>query len=251
MNCKDLEALLDPYLDGELDAAQRGGVEQHLEGCAACRRRLEDLRALHEALQSADLRFQASDTLKQRLRGELAKAAAREARPRWPRYAAAAAVFAVALAIGWAFLPFGHGGEDENDAMADAAIAEHAQALTGRHLTDLASADPTAVQSWFSGKLAYRPPVPDLVAQGYTLVGARLDHVEDEPAAALVYLHNANYVTVFVCPALKAGDTDLDADNDSGYNIVYWTQGTLSFWVVGKLDPAELKRFSESLRASI
>ena len=251
MNCKELEALLDPYLDGELDAAQRSSVDQHLEGCADCRHRLDDLRALHKALQSPALRFQASDTLKQRLRGELAKAAAREARPRWPRYAAAAAVFAVALTLGWVFLPLGHGGEDENDAMADAAIAEHAQALSDKHLTDLASADPAAVQSWFSGKLAYSPPVHDFAGEGYTLVGARLDHVKDEPAAALVYMHQADYVTVFVCPALKAGDTDLDADNDSGYNIVYWTKGSLSFWVVSKLDPAELKRFSESLRTSI
>jgi anti-sigma factor RsiW len=251
VNCKDLEALLDPYLDGELDAAQRSSVEQHLESCADCRRRLDDLRALHKALQSPDLRFKASDTLKQRLRGELAKAAAHEARPRWPRYAAAAAIFAVALTLGWVFLPFGHGGEDENDAMADAAIAEHAQALTTKHLTEFASTDPAAVQSWFSGKLAYSPPVRGFAAQGYTLVGARLDHVKDEPAAALVYQHGADYVTVFVCPALKAGDTDLDADNDSGYNIVYWTKGSLSFWVVGKLDPADLKRFGESLHASI
>jgi len=251
LNCKELEALLDPYLDGELDTAQQSSVEQHLEGCADCRHRLEDLRALHKALQSKDLRFQASDTLKQRLQGELEKAAAREARPRWPRYAAAAAVVAVAVTLAWVFLPLGHGGEDEDDAMADAAIAEHAQALSAKHLTDLVSADPAAVQSWFTGKLPFNPPVHDFAAQGYTLVGARLDHVKDEPAAALVYQHGADYVTVFVCPALKAGDTDLDADNDSGYDIVYWNQGALSFWVVGKLDPAELKRFSESLHASI
>jgi anti-sigma factor RsiW len=92
--------------------------------------------------------------------------------------------------------------------------------------------------------------VHDLSAQGYTLEGARLDHVKDTQAAALVYRHGDDVVTVFVCPAEKAGDTDLDADADSGFNIVYFTRGKLSFWVVGKLDPAELKRFGESLRAS-
>lgn len=246
MTCRELEALLHPYLDGELDADARAGVESHLQGCLGCQRQLQDFRRLHQMFQDPALRYAASDTLKQRLKAGLGQAAARKARrPALWAGAAAAAVFVGVIT----FTLMPRGG-DEDDAMADAAIAEHAQALSSRHLTDLASSDPAAVQSWFSGKLAYTPPVHDFSAQGYTLEGARLDHVEDLQAATLVYRHGDELVTVFVCPAGKAGDTDLDADADSGFNIVYWTKGTLSFWVVSKLDPAELKRFGESLRAN-
>ncbi|MGE5625769.1 MAG: anti-sigma factor family protein [Bacillota bacterium] len=245
MNCKDLEGLLDPYLDGELDPAQRSLVDQHLEGCADCPRRLEGLRALHQALQSPELRYQASDTLKARLRNELLKAAAREARPKWPRWAAAAAVAVLAAGLGW-FYMVPHGG-DVDDTMVDAAVDQQQDAVKSGHLTDLASSDPKTVQTWFSGKLAYVPPVPDLSARGYTLAGARLDTVKGEPAAALTYKHSDDVVEVFVCAA-QHGDTDLDTDNDDGYNVVYWTKGPLSFWVVSKIAPADLKQLGESLR---
>ncbi len=37
---------LSPYLDGELEGTEAGALEAHLQGCAACRRELEQLRAL-------------------------------------------------------------------------------------------------------------------------------------------------------------------------------------------------------------
>ena len=40
------------YFYNELDAAERGRVDVHLRGCAACRQRLDDLRAIRRALAS-------------------------------------------------------------------------------------------------------------------------------------------------------------------------------------------------------
>jgi hypothetical protein len=42
------EGLLHAYLDGETAGAERSGLEQHLEGCAECRDRLEQARALRD-----------------------------------------------------------------------------------------------------------------------------------------------------------------------------------------------------------
>lgn len=252
MNCQELEALLNPYLDGELDPAQRRDVEQHLPGCPGCTRGLANLRALHTAMQSPELRFKASDTLKQRLKNKLQEADARANRPQWPRWAAAAAVAVLVVGLGWNILPHGGtGAESDDDAMVDAAVDQQQAAVKSAHLTDLASSDPKAVQTWFSGKLAYAPPVPDLSAQGYTLVGARLDKVKDQPAAALTYRHGDDVVTMFVCAADKPGDKDLDTDSDDGYQIVYWTKGSLSFWVVSKLDAAQLMQIGTSLKQTV
>ena len=44
MNCEQVRNLLDEYLDGELAAAQRASVDEHLAGCAPCRAELEILR---------------------------------------------------------------------------------------------------------------------------------------------------------------------------------------------------------------
>jgi anti-sigma factor RsiW len=222
-------------------------VDEHLPGCAACRRELEQLRALHVALQKPELRYAASDTLRQRLQNELHREAARPPRGRWLSMGAAAAiVVAVAVAVTVSMHQHGTGAADD-DAMVDAAVDQQQQAFKTNHLIDLTSAHPSAIQNWFSHNLAFTPPVPLLSAQGFDLVGARVDQVKNEPAAVLVYRHGVDYVSVYVCPA-QHGDTPIDTDSDDGYQVVYWTKGRLSFWVVSKLDAASLKRLGESLR---
>ncbi|HEY3645653.1 MAG TPA: anti-sigma factor [Gammaproteobacteria bacterium] len=255
MKCQDCEELLHPYLDGELDAARRGAVDEHLRSCAACREELKQLQMLRRALQLPELRYGASETLRHHLLSQLKKADARERRPAWPAWGAAIAAGVLAVALFWNFAP--HGGApaqpqlaDVDDAMVDSAVDQQQDALKDKHLTDIASADAKTVQSWFSGKLAYTPPVPDLSAQGYTLVGGRLDKVKDEPAAALTYQRGDEVVTVFVCSA-QHGDKDLDTDSDDGYQVVYWTKGSLSFWVVSKLDMDHLKTLSTALQHTV
>jgi len=48
--CTSHQLLLSAYADGEVDAKQRAQVELHLSGCADCRTRLDDLKALSQAL---------------------------------------------------------------------------------------------------------------------------------------------------------------------------------------------------------
>ena len=250
MKCQESQELLHPYLDGELDAAQRGSVDEHLKSCQDCRQALDGLQALSRALQDPALRYPASDTLRQRLKVQLAKAEARERRPAWPAWGGAIAAGVLAVALFWNYLPHGNtapGAEDVDDAMVDSAVDQQQDALKDQHLTDIASADAKAVQAWFSGKLAYTPPVPDLSSQGYTLVGGRLDSVKGEPAAALTYQHGDDQVTVFVCPALH-GDKGLDTDSDDGYQVVYWTKGPFSFWIVSKQDLDHLTAVGTALQ---
>jgi anti-sigma factor RsiW len=252
LKCQDCEELLHPYLDGELDAARRSAVDEHLQSCAACREELKQLQMLRRVLQNPELRYGASETLRQRLLNELKKADARERRPAWPMWSGAIAAGVLAVALFWNYMP--HGGApatapvaDVDDDMVDSAVDQQQDALKDSHLTDIASADAKTVQSWFSGKLAYTPPVPDLSAQGYTLVGGRLDKVKGEPAAALTYKHGDDVVTLFVCAA-QHGDKDIDTDSDDGYQVVYWTKGSLSFWVVSKLDLDHLKPIGSAIQ---
>ncbi|MEJ2183836.1 MAG: DUF2275 domain-containing protein [Nitrospirota bacterium] len=43
MNCNDIRNRLSDYLDGEASAEERKAVEEHIEGCPACRRELSEL----------------------------------------------------------------------------------------------------------------------------------------------------------------------------------------------------------------
>jgi hypothetical protein len=49
-SCRDVEALLSPYLDGELEPEDARRVQEHVGSCAACRSRLESARAAERAL---------------------------------------------------------------------------------------------------------------------------------------------------------------------------------------------------------
>lgn len=48
--CDRFQMLLSAYADGEVTAKERGQVELHLSGCADCRARLSDLKALSAAV---------------------------------------------------------------------------------------------------------------------------------------------------------------------------------------------------------
>lgn len=247
MTCQELEHQLHPYLDGELNAAERADVERHLEGCPDCQAKLKDWRALHAALQAPELRFRASDTLRQRLQNELRKPKGPRPRRHWERWAAAAAVAVVAIALGFKFIPHG---EDPDDAMVDSAVDQQEAAVAGKHTVAFDSANPGLIQGWLGHQIPFVPPVRDLAAQGYALVGVRADQVKDQPAAALTYRHGDGYITVFICQATGQPDKDLDTDTDDDYHVVYWTKGQYSFWTVSKLGPDELKRFGTLLRAA-
>lgn len=50
MNCQAIEQDFVAYLDGNANPATRRQVEEHLHGCAACRERAEEFRALWSVL---------------------------------------------------------------------------------------------------------------------------------------------------------------------------------------------------------
>ena len=247
MTCQELEHQLHPYLDGELSAAERADVERHLEGCPDCEAKLKDWRALQVALQAPELRFRASDTLRQRLQNELRKPQAVPVRRHWERWAAAAAVAVVAVALGFKFIPHS---EDEDDAMVDAAVDQQEAAATSKHTVAFDSDNPGLIQGWLGHQLPFVPPVTDLAAQGYVLVGVRVDQVKGQPAAVLTYRHGTGFITVFICEAQGEPDKDPDTDTDDDYHVVYWTKAHYSFWTVSQLGADELKRFGTLLRAA-
>lgn len=121
----------------------------------------------------------------------------------------------------------------------------HARSLLAGRLVDVASANPATVRAWFEGKVKFMPPVPDLTAAGYTLLGGRVDYMAGHAAAALIYQLGKQDISVFLWPQPTAGDPGPQIQPPQlGYNIVGWQAGSLAARAVSELSGPELRDFA-------
>lgn len=253
MDCRDVQALLHPYADGELDLVRHLQVEHHLAECEGCAERARGLRRLREAVAAAPLYHRAPGGLREKVRAALtpAEPAAKPRRRRWraaPLAATAAGVLlmaAVAL-TGGALVSRGAA----TDRLAEEVVAGHVRSLQVAHLTDVASSDRHAVKPWFLGKLDFSPPVPDLTPRGFRLAGGRLDYLADRPVAALVYLRRDHAVNVFAWPAADGGEGAVRSLHRQGFHVRHWQGAGMTYWAVSDLNPAELDEFVRMFRES-
>lgn len=242
MICEQLIRDLDAYVDGELAATARQGFDTHLESCAGCRRSLRDREALGRTIRSAPY-FDAPPGLRTRVTGQAARAHGRRHLAIW----AAAAV--LVLAAGAATVVRSR--STQPTTVMDDAVTGHLRSLMADHLVDVRSEDQHTVKPWFLGKIDFSPPVVDLAAVGFPLVGGRMDYLAGRPAAALVYQRRQHTINVFVVPTRDAGRaTSADARSIKGFHVLHWTRGDLSFWMVSDLDEAELSTFARLLQGS-
>ena len=88
-----------------------------------------------------------------------------------------------------------------SDRVALLLVDDHRRALLAREAIDIASSDRHTVKPWFDARLAVSPPVVDLAAQGFALVGGRADVVEGLPAPTLVYRLREHLISLTALPA--------------------------------------------------
>src|SRR5262249_10092402 len=121
-------------------------------------------------------------------------------------------------------------------------VSAHLRSLQGEHLTDVLTSDQHTVKPWFNGKLDVAPPVVDLTAQGFTLVGGRLDYVNGRAVAAIVYRRRIHVINLFVAAGANA-ERGVKTETVHGYNVKFWSEQGLDFWAVSDINVDELQEF--------
>ena len=126
-------------------------------------------------------------------------------------------------------------------------LAAHMRALLQESPTEVASADTHWIKPWFSGRLDFSPSVADLSAEGFVLLGARLDYVGDRRVGVLVYRRRQHSIDVFVWPNSAGNHGAGRVAMRKGYTLVTWTRQGLTYWAISDLDAGELNTLQRLL----
>jgi anti-sigma factor RsiW len=257
MNCAECEILLHALIDGELDAGHAREVEAHVATCAGCSEKLNTFRLMRAAMAGAKLKETAPASLRSRIEAALPAPSAQivEARQffRPTRRSffggfAAGAVLSGAVAAGLVLTVFR---SDREQTVADEVVSAHIRSLQPGHLMDVETSDQHTVKPWFDGKVDVAPPVIDLTAEGFTLLGGRLDYIDGEPVASVVYRRRKHVINLFVARRLGSEHAFVTARTVQGYNVRHWSDQGLDFWAVSDLDPQELGEFVDKITAAL
>jgi anti-sigma factor RsiW len=243
MTHDEIQELIDAYVDNELDLVATRELERHLRSCADCRGVEKQIHAVRDLMNEARPAYRAPAHLRRNirsaLRGEHKYSSTFFLRP----FAVAAACLLILLA-GWQLNRITG---RSLDVVTNEVVASHVRSLLATHLVDVASSDQHTVKPWFDGKIDFAPPVNDLAAQGFPLLGGRLDYFNSAPAAALVYQRNKHPINLFIQPAPGHADKAPSTINVRGYNLIRWSRAGLNYWVISDLNPTELSEFATKM----
>jgi len=243
MTCDEAEILLHALIDGELNAGHAREVEAHIAACPACAGKLAGYRQMSRQIADADLRFTAPAGLRLRIEAALPQpqiqAPSRRAVLRG--FAMGSAVSAIA-ATGLVAIVLR---SDDEARIKSEIVSAHLRSLQAGHLTDVLSTDQHTVKPWFNGKLDVAPPVIDLTAQGFTLIGGRLDYVDARAIGAIVYRRRLHVINLFVTQTASTEPRAAKTETFQGFNIRSWSEGGLNYWAVSDLAADELAEFTD------
>ncbi len=243
MNCNRVQFLLPGYVDGELDLVNSIEIEEHLHSCTECSQNYKELLALRSQIQQAGLIAPTPAGLEKRIRASIRKenpAPRIWGTPQWG-WALAAILLVALIVLGTGIRDNWFTPNPGNMLVAEVEAA-HVRSLMADHLTDVTSTDQHTVKPWFDGKLDFSPPVIDLSAQGFPLIGGRLDYLNNQQVAALIYRRNKHLINLFIWPSGEK-NAALQTTIDNGYYEFHWIQNGMNYWAISDLNAAELHTF--------
>jgi anti-sigma factor RsiW len=261
MDCSEIERSIDAYLDGEFDVRERAEADAHLAGCERChalaqsqgRLRTAMRARLREAMTSPAREGRAPDALRSRIEEALAS----RRRPLWRRALGPLPLATMVACAAGALLVFVARGGDV--ALVEEAVRSHHRGLPLEVIA--ASVGEGSIPGWFAGKLDFNPSPPRFHADGVHLLGARLSHLRELPAAYIRYGLPRGQAGLFIVddPGRRFGDAGREVTmgpnvvrlvTARGYNVAVWREKEIVYSLVSDLDEATLFELVRTAQAA-
>lgn len=238
-SCRDVEALVTPFIDGEASVAEKRLVEAHLQACPPCRQRALAEAAARDTLRAGLCRPCAPEHLRARC---LAAAALARTSPLSLRAVAMSA--ALALLLGGVLL-YG---------LTRFSPAVLAAQLTLDHVKCFAAAeageplDARASEARFASEHGWPIHLPEAASAGLQLIGVRRCFCAEGQAAHVLYRLDSRPVSLYIIP----GTTHSRAVTDVfGHDAIIWSKQGTTYVLLGKESVAVLEQLALRLTESL
>jgi anti-sigma factor RsiW len=242
MQCREAHELLSALLDDEVGAEQQQAARAHIAGCSLCAEVARDYRRIGAKLRTV-ARMPAPPDLADKVLARLAteaRSANDNRRFHWRGFAQQAATLLLVCGlsglVGWHLAQSNF----EQRRLERDVVAAHVRSLLQDSTVQIASSESHTVKPWFNGRIEFAPTVKDLTAEGFPLIGGRLDFIDNRRIATLVYKRRRHVINVFMWPADGQNPKAPVPSVLQGYNTVTWTAGGITFWAVSDLNAKEL-----------
>jgi anti-sigma factor RsiW len=277
-DCKSIDPLITPYVDGDIDPASRVRVDDHVQRCPPCHSRVSAERAVRDLVQSrrGEMTANAPDTLRARCRS-LADGRSAEAsrsvgsRSVDSRFAGARSVGApsfigargfsramikplaiaatVVLAAGGVFL---YEMTDRSTRVLAAELtADHVKCFGVMNTLLGTNANAAAVEQVMSDVFGWQMHVPEQAGGELEFVGARPCLYARGKAAHLMYRHHGQPLSLFMLPQLARAGKPSETLDVMGHEAAVWSRDGRTFVLIGEEPAPELERVASVVQASL
>lgn len=198
-DCADIEKLMYPYLDGELDVKQNLDVEAHLIRCQKCCDLLNEEKRFLSVIKNGCLQEEGPPALKAKIERMLNK----RQRPFVRLFSNHPFKIAFAAALAGILLFVLTGklldlGLNRTPPFVRASVENHLKYINGNLPLEIESDDPQAVVAWFKKRIDFMPHLPNLKDDLIVLLGGRLAKFKGRNVALVSYRLEKSPVTMFI-----------------------------------------------------
>ena len=245
-SCREFDALVTPYIDGEATAAERAVVESHLAACPPCRHRAAAETAARQTLRALLCRPCAPD----QLRARCLAAAALEKGSGWLSRTRLSlrslSVAAATLLLVGGVLLYG---------LTRLSPTVLAAQLTLDHLKCFAvdrpntAVDASVTEQGFERDHGWSVHLPRVSVAGLQLVGVRQCFCAQGGATAhAMYRLDGRPVSLYILPDVSRSSASADV---FGHDAVIWSRSGNTYVLLGKESEPDMQRLAADLNRGL